>query len=79
VSQIKIFGSRAHIQQNRGRISDTIHPCVVEALQYPADKRAHRFFPLDSDDFIYPPGRSDRYTIIEISMFEGRTIETKNN
>jgi 4-oxalocrotonate tautomerase family enzyme len=25
----------------------------------------------------YPPGRSERYTIIEISMFEGRSVETK--
>jgi len=32
---------------------------------------------LDREDFIYPPDRSEKYTIIEISMFEGRTVETK--
>lgn len=53
------------------------HSCIVEALVYPQDKRAHRFFPLEPDDFIYPPGRSEKYIIIEISMFEGRSVETK--
>ena len=29
------------------------------------------------EDFIYPEGRSERYTIVEVSMFEGRSIEAK--
>jgi phenylpyruvate tautomerase PptA (4-oxalocrotonate tautomerase family) len=32
---------------------------------------------MDSDDFFYPASASPRYTIIEISMFEGRSVETK--
>ncbi len=28
-------------------------------------------------DFYYPPGRTTAYTIIEISMFEGRSVATK--
>jgi len=28
-------------------------------------------------DFFYPVGRTDAYTIIEITMIEGRTVETK--
>jgi phenylpyruvate tautomerase PptA (4-oxalocrotonate tautomerase family) len=50
---------------------------VVDALQFPQDKRAHRFFSLNPDDFYYPSGRTTKYTIIEISMFEGRSVETK--
>lgn len=48
----------------------------MEALHYPEEKKFHRFFPLDKDNFIFPDDRSDRYTIIEISMFEGRSVET---
>ena|SRR5688572_3090999 len=51
----------------------------MDALQFPADKRAHRFFPLDAADFFYPSGRTEQYTIIEISMFEGRSVETKKH
>ena len=77
MAQIKIYGTASFIRQSRSAISDTIHSCIVEALAYPQDKRAHRFFPLEPDDFIYPPGRSEKYIIIEISMFEGRSVETK--
>jgi 4-oxalocrotonate tautomerase family enzyme len=77
MAQVKVYGNRASLDPIKARLSDVIHSCVVEALAFPADKRAHRFFPLETEDFYYPPGRSERYTIIEISMFEGRTVETK--
>jgi phenylpyruvate tautomerase PptA (4-oxalocrotonate tautomerase family) len=79
VSQIKIYGLREQLDPIKARLSDTIHSCVVDALQFPADKRAHRFFPLDESDFYYPKSASPKYTIIEISMFEGRAVETKKN
>ncbi len=75
--QVKIYGLRSQLQPIRSRLSDTINACVVEVLAFPADKRAHRFLHLDAEDFFAPSGRTDRYTIIEISMIEGRTIETK--
>jgi Tautomerase enzyme len=77
MAQVKIFGLREQLDPIKQQLSDVIHGCVVETLQYPADKRAHRFFPLDRSDFFYPAGRSERYTIIEFSMFEGRSVETK--
>ena len=79
MAQIKIYGLAEHLNPVKARVSDIIHACVVDALQFPPDKRAHRFFPMDRSDFYIPggQGRTDRYTIIEISMFEGRTTEAK--
>ena len=77
MAQIKIYGIDTHLDPIKAQLSDVIHSCVMDALQFPADKRAHRFFPLDASNFFYPAGRTERYTIIEISMFEGRSIETK--
>ncbi len=77
MAQVKVYGLKTQLDPIKRRLSDVIHACVVEALDYPVDKRFHRFFPLAPDDFYYPAGRSDRYTIVEISMFEGRTVETK--
>jgi phenylpyruvate tautomerase PptA (4-oxalocrotonate tautomerase family) len=77
VAQIKIYGLREHLAPVREKFSDTVHACAVEALQLPANKRFHRFFLLDEADFFFPPDRSTHYTIIEISMFEGRSVETK--
>ena len=77
MSQIKIYGLKDALNPVKARLSDVIHSCVVDALQYPADKRAHRFFPMEPDDFYAPAGRTSSYTIIEISMFEGRSVEAK--
>jgi 5-carboxymethyl-2-hydroxymuconate isomerase len=77
MSQVKIYGLRAHLDPIKQQLSDIIHSCVMDALQYPADKRAHRFFPLDANDFYYPNGRTERYIILEFSMFEGRSTEAK--
>jgi len=77
MSQVKIFGLRSSLSPIIREVSDVIHACVVDALQYPVDKRAHRFFPLEPGEFFYPAGRTERYTIIEISMFEGRSVEAK--
>jgi hypothetical protein len=59
MAQIKIYGIAEHLNPIKARLSDVIHACVVEALQFPPDKRAHRFFPLDPSDFYYPDGRTD--------------------
>jgi phenylpyruvate tautomerase PptA (4-oxalocrotonate tautomerase family) len=77
MSQVKIYGLRGSLAPIMREVSDVIHSCVVDALQYPVDKRAHRFFPLETGEFFYPPGRTERYTIIEFSMFEGRSVEAK--
>jgi phenylpyruvate tautomerase PptA (4-oxalocrotonate tautomerase family) len=77
VAQIKIYGLASSLRPIRAELSDVVHSCVVDALQLPADKRFHRFMALERDDFVYPPGRSERYTIVEVSMFEGRSIESK--
>ncbi len=77
MAQVKVFGLRSHLSPITAAVSDVIHSCVVDALQFPLDKRAHRFFPLEPSEFFYPAGRTEKYTIIECSMFEGRSVEAK--
>ena len=77
MAQVKIYGLKDPLNSIKAELSDVIHDCVVEALQFPANKRAHRFFPLEPDNFYMPEGRTDKYTIIEFMMIEGRAVETK--
>ena len=77
MAQIKIYGLREHLEPVKAQLSDAIHSCVVEALKFPEDKRAHRFFHMERGDFHFPASASEKYTIIEISMFEGRSIDAK--
>ena len=77
MAQVKIFGLRSHLGPIIPAVSQVVHSCVMEALEYPEDKRAHRFIQLDAEEFFYPAGRTDKYTIVEFSMFEGRSVEAK--
>lgn len=79
MSQVKIYGHREAIQRHRAKLSDAIHKAVVEALNYPPEKRFHRFIELEPENFVHPSDRSANYTVIEISMFEGRSAEAKRN
>jgi len=77
VSQVKIFALRSLLDKYRVSLSSAIHQSIVEALGLPVDKKFHRFIALEPEEFVFPSDRSDNYTIIELSMFEGRSIETK--
>lgn len=77
MAQIKIYGVDQKLIPIREPLSQVIHSCVMEGLGMPEDKRAHRFIPLAKENFLMPGGRSDAYTIIEITMIAGRTKETK--
>lgn len=77
MAQVVVWGHRASLDRHRDRLSAAVHGAIVAALEYPADKRFQRFVGLDADDFRHPADRGDDYTIIEISMFEGRTPDAK--
>ena len=72
-----IYGNRLQLDSIKARLSDIIHECMQSTLGMPEDKRAHRFIPMNPEDFYYPGGRTDAYTVIEINMMQGRTVETK--
>lgn len=77
--QIKIYGLRENIEPKRFALSYTIHTALQEAIGISEEKRFQRFIILEPDNFIFPGDRSSNYTIIEISMFEGRSSATKRN
>lgn len=74
---IVIYGVKESLNPIKAKLSEVIHGCMQTVLGLPEDKRAQRFIPLNIDDFYYPEGRSAAYTVIEINMMQGRTVETK--
>lgn len=74
---IVVYGIKEELNPIKSRLSDVIHSCMQSVLGMPEDKKAHRFIPLDKEDFYYPGGRTDRYTVIEINMMAGREPETQ--
>lgn len=74
---IKIYGLKENLNPIKEELSNIINQCMVDALSFPENKRAHRFIPLEKENFFYPEGRTDSYTVIEISLIEGRSVEAR--
>ena len=74
---IVIYGIKEQLNPIKASMSDVIHQCMMDVLGMPEGKRAHRFVPLNKDDYYYPDDRTDQYTVLEINMMEGREVETK--
>ena len=77
MAQIVIWGHRTALDARRDALSDAVHGAVMAALDYPPEKRFHRFVGLEDRDFRHPDDRGEDYTIVEISLFEGRSDEAK--
>ncbi len=75
--QVKITGCAEHLNPIKTKLSDIVHSCLQETIGTPENKRFQRFFPMSTEDFYYPADRTVQYTIIEIVMFEGRSILAK--
>ena len=77
--QVKIYGLEENIVPKHFALSYAIHAALTEAIGTPEEKRFQRFIILEPENFIFPRDRTSNYTIIEISMFEGRSLEAKKN
>lgn len=74
---IVVYGIAEQLNPIKAVLSEVIHDCMQQVLGLPEDKRAQRFVPLQADDFYYPKDRSKAYTVIEINMMQGRTVDTQ--
>jgi len=77
MAQIKVYGLGEHLNPLKAQLSQVIHSVMVDVVGLPENKKFQRYFPMETDDFLFPSDRSAAYTIIEISMFEGRTDQVK--
>ncbi len=74
---IIVYGIKERLNPIKAELSDVFHACMMSVLGMPEDKRAHRFVPMEREDFYFPGGRSDAYTVIEINMMVGRQPDTQ--
>ena len=77
MAQVKVYALASNLGMCKSKLSEVVHSCLVDALALPMEKRFQRFFPLTADDFIFPADRGNRYTILEIQLFEGRSEAAK--
>jgi phenylpyruvate tautomerase PptA (4-oxalocrotonate tautomerase family) len=56
---------------------DAVHAALVEALGIPDHDRMQRIVEHAREDVEWPPGSSDDFVLVEVTMFAGRSQQAK--
>jgi phenylpyruvate tautomerase PptA (4-oxalocrotonate tautomerase family) len=75
---------RLEIRQGRSvtqkqALMNAAHAALVEALRIPDQDRMQRIVEHAREDFELPPGRSDDFVLVEVTMFAGRSRQAKRH
>lgn len=71
---VRIEVMRGLSPAKRRRVMAAVHEAVIDALQVPPDDPTVRIVEHDPADVIVPSGKTSRYTVVEITMFAGRSL-----
>lgn len=66
-----------HSPEEERSIVEAVQTALVEALKIPEEDRTVRLVAHEAHRFLRPAARSDRYTLISIDLFEGRSMDAK--
>jgi predicted metal-dependent enzyme (double-stranded beta helix superfamily) len=77
VVRIEVLKGRA--PSERRAILDAVHHALTEALKIPDDDRLQRLVEYDAGDFEIPPDKSEKFTLVDITMFPGRSFSAKSH
>jgi phenylpyruvate tautomerase PptA (4-oxalocrotonate tautomerase family) len=58
-------------------VIEAVQSALREALKIPEADRTLRLIEHPASHFAVPPGRSEKYTLVEITMFSGRSLGAK--
>lgn len=74
---VKIETRKSWSSSQKKEIMEAIHTAMRDALKIPANDRNIRFNEYHHEDFQVPPGKTENYTLVEITMFAGRSLQAK--
>lgn len=74
---VKIEIRKGFSAEYKKAILDGVHQALVDTLGIPNHDRIQRIYELDREDFECSLDRSDAVTIIQITMFPGRSFDAK--
>jgi phenylpyruvate tautomerase PptA (4-oxalocrotonate tautomerase family) len=74
ISMLKIWDDK-----QKKEISDKIHESLVEAFKIPDDDYIHQIIEFEKDNYLYSKKRTQKYILIEMTIYPGRSKKTKNH
>jgi phenylpyruvate tautomerase PptA (4-oxalocrotonate tautomerase family) len=73
--KVEIYEGKS--KKHKKAILDGIHDALVTSFKIPDDDRNQRLYELNGDNFERRGSRSANFTIIEITVFKGRSFKAK--
>ena len=64
-------------REYKDKLLECVHEALVESIGIEDWDRFQRIGEIDPEDFETAPGKTEHFTIIEITMFPGRSAEQK--
>ena len=72
-----LIATRAGWISDPGAVIDAVQSALREALKIPEGDRTLRLIEHPPSHFAVPPGRGEKFTLIEVTMFSGRSMGAK--
>lgn len=70
---------KGHTEEYKKMYMQTVHEALVETLGIPDDDRFQRLVEIDSNMFETNETKTDKFGIIELTLFPGRSADIKQN
>lgn len=74
---VKIETRKSWSASQKQEIMEAVHSAMREALKIPENDRDIRFHEYPPEDFQVAPDKTRNYTLVEITMFAGRSLQAK--
>lgn len=75
--RVRIDIRKGRSEQEKHDLMEAVHQALVEAIKIPDYDRIQTLYEHDEVSFMIPPSKSEKYTLIEIMMFPGRSLDAK--
>ncbi len=72
-----LIATRAGWITDPGAVIDAVQSALREALKIPEGDRTLRLIEHPPSHFAVPPGRGEKFTLVEVTMFSGRSMGAK--
>jgi phenylpyruvate tautomerase PptA (4-oxalocrotonate tautomerase family) len=76
---VQIDVQQGHSAAHRRAILDGVHAALVECFKIPDHDRVQVLREHAAENFDRPPGKSDRFTVVQVFAFAGRSREAKRD
>jgi phenylpyruvate tautomerase PptA (4-oxalocrotonate tautomerase family) len=75
--KVEILKGKSH--EYKKALLNAIHQAMVTTLKVPEDDRIQRLYEIELDNFEYPKYKTENFILIELTIFKGRSYETKKS